>query len=103
MKEYIQQALLCKTSTELYATCEHLSHALSDAKERLVEAEYEGDWDRISGCVTTVAYWKYLYDTIYEWAEDMNEAEVHQSDLEWDQEMDAIRADEERQQFGKGW
>lgn len=103
MQAVIKQARECKTSAEMYEICEDLSHRLSDAKERLVEAEYEGDWDRISGCVTTVAYWKYLYDTIYDWAESMNETETHLSDLEWEMEMDrdAIRTNEDRIQKAK--
>ena len=103
MQAVIKQAREGKTSAEMYEICEDLSHRLSDAQERLRDAEMSHDvnWDRISGCVTTVAYWKYLYDTVYEWAEDMNEYEVHVSDQEWDQEMDAIRADEDRIQKAK--
>ena len=101
MKEYIEQVKACKTSSEMYNICEELSHRISDTQERLRDAEFDYDWDQIAGNVQTLAYWKYLYDYIYDLAEDLNEAEVHQSDLEWDQEMDDIRADEDRVQAAK--
>ena len=103
MQAVIKKARECKTSSDLYAICEDLSHRLGDAQDRLRDAEMSLDknWDTIAGCVTTVAYWRYLHDTVYEWAEDMNEYECHVSDEEWDQEMDAIRADEDRIQRAK--
>ena len=103
MQAIIKQARECKTSAEMYAICEDLSHRLSDAQQRLRDEEMSLDlnWDRISGCVTTVAYWKYLYDTVYEWAEDLNEAEVHESDVAWDQELEDLWRDEDRVQAAK--
>ena len=103
MQAIIKQARECKTSAEMYAICEDLSHRLSDAQERLRDEEMSLDlnWDRISGCVTTVAYWKYLYDTVYEWAEGLNEYEVEMSDIEWDEEMHQLRLDEDRVQAAK--
>ena len=101
MKEYIEKVKACKTSSEMYSICEELSHRISDTEERLRDAEWEYDWDRIAGNVQTLAYWKYLHDYIYALAEDMNEAEVHESDVAWDQEMDAIRVDEDRIQKAK--
>ena len=101
MKEYIEQVKACKTSSEMYSICEELAERMSETQERLRDAEWDYDWNRIAGNVQTLAYWKYLHDHIYDLAEDMNEAEVHQSDLEWDQEMDAIRADEEQVQTAK--
>jgi hypothetical protein len=103
MKEYIEKVKACKTSSEMYSICEELAERMSDTQERLRDAEWDYDWDQIAGNVQTLAYWKYLHDYIYDLAEDLNEAEVHESDVAWDQEMEDLWRDEDRQQFGRGW
>jgi len=101
MKEYIQKMKMCKASHEMYTICEELAQHMSDTQERLREAEWNYDWDQIAGQVQTLAYWKYLHDYIYDIAEDLNEAEVHESDRAWDQEMEDLWRDEDRVQAAK--
>lgn len=96
MKEYIEKVKACKTSSEMYSICEELAQRMSETQERLRDAEWDYDWDQIAGNVQTLAYWKYLHDYIYDLAEDLNEAEVHESDVAWDQEMEDLWRDEDR-------
>ena len=76
---FIKRARQCKTSHQLYALCEEISHQISDSQEALSRAEYAYNWDQIEAEVGYLACLKYAYKTIEGWADDMDDEEAAQA------------------------
>lgn len=70
---FIERARKCKTSQELYAICEEISHQISDSEEALSRAEYAYSWNAIEVELGYLAVLKYAYKTIEGWADDIGD------------------------------
>lgn len=71
----IKRARKCKTSHEMYAICEEISHEISTHENALSSAEYAWNWNWVESELKDLAVLKYAYKTVMEWADDLDDEE----------------------------